>query len=56
MRRAKSLWERWENKAIYHVKSLRKKRVTIPSASQVVTFDYVGSLVQSKWNRMRLTR
>ena len=56
MRRAKSLWERWENKAIYHVKSPRKKRAIIPSASQVPTFDYVGELIQSKWNRMRLTR
>lgn len=56
MRRTKSLWERMENHAIYHTKSRRRKSTTIPAASQVSTFDYVGGLVQAKWNRLRKTR
>ena len=56
MRRTKSLWERMENHAIYHTKSRRRKPAAIPAASQVSTFDYVGGLVQAKWNRLRKTR
>lgn len=56
MRRTKSLWERMENHAVYHTKSRRKNPTTIPAASQVITFDYVGGLVQAKWNRLRKTR
>lgn len=56
MRRTKSLWERMENHAIYHTKSRRRKPTTIPAASQVNSFDYVGGLVQAKWNRLRKTR
>ncbi|MBS6032020.1 MAG: NinE family protein [Pantoea sp.] len=56
MRRTRSLWERIENHAIYNTKPRRKKPTTIPAASQVSTFDYVGGLVQAKWNRLRNTR
>lgn len=56
MRRTKSLWERMENHAVYHTKSRRKKPKIIPSASQVSTFDYVGGLLQAKWDRLRRTR
>ena len=56
MRRTKSLWERMENHAIYHTKSRRRKPTTIPAASQVNSFDYVGGLLQAKWNRLRKAR
>lgn len=56
MRRTKSLWQRYENHAIYDTPSPRKKPTPTPAASQVNTFDYVGGLLQAKWNRMRLTR
>ena len=52
----RSLWMRMENHAIYHTKSRRRKPTTIPAASQVNSFDYVGGLVQAKWNRLRKTR
>lgn len=55
-KRRKSLFERWENHAIYNVKSPRKKRKPIPAASQVSTLDYVGGLLQAKWNRLRTAR
>ena len=42
--RRKSLWQAYENHAIYNVKSPRKKRKPIPAASQVSTFDYLSSL------------
>ena len=54
--RRKSLWQAYENHAIYNVKSPRKKRKPIPAASQVSTFDYVGGLLQAKWNRLRTAR
>lgn len=52
---ANSPWQRIENNAIFKV-SHRKKRKTLPAASQIETFDYVHVLLQAKWNRMRLTR
>lgn len=56
MRRKKSLFERMENHAIYDVKSPRRKPKPIPTASQVISFDYVGGLLQAKWNRLRKSR
>ncbi|MCU5775100.1 NinE family protein [Erwiniaceae bacterium BAC15a-03b] len=34
----------------------RSKRKPIPSASQVVTFDYTYGLLKAKWDRMRRAR
>jgi len=56
MRRTRSLWERYENHAIYDTPSPRRKPKKIPTASQVISFDYVGGLLQAKWNRLRKTR
>lgn len=56
MRRTKSLWERMENHAIYHTKSRRRKPTKTPTANQVSTFDYVGGMLQAKWDRLRRTR
>ncbi len=56
MRRKKSLFERMENHAIYDVKSPRRKPQPKLSESQITTFDYVGGLLQAKWNRLRKSR
>lgn len=56
MRRTRSLWERYENHAIYDTPSPRRKPKTTPPASQVQTFDYVAGILQAKWNHMRKTR
>lgn len=56
MRRHKSLWERYENHAIYDTPSPRRKPKPVLAASQVQTFDYVAGILQAKWNRMRKAR
>ncbi|EAB3777466.1 NinE family protein [Salmonella enterica] len=45
-----------ENCKYLPTKCSRNKRKSIPTESQVKTFDYVYGLLQSKWNRMRKTR
>lgn len=56
MRRTRSLWERYENHAIYDTPSPRRKTKPTLSASQVPTFDYVAGILQAKFDRMRKTR
>ncbi|WP_217548852.1 NinE family protein [Pantoea sp. GbtcB22] len=56
MKRRKSIWERYENHAIYDTKSPRKKRQPQPTESQVTTFSYLEGLRQSVANRVRFTR
>jgi len=56
MRRTRSLWERYENHAIYDVKSPRRKPKPKLSESQITTFDYLKGIRESVANRMRFTR
>jgi hypothetical protein len=56
MKRRKSIWERYENHAIYDTKSPRKKPKPKPTESQVTTFSYLEGLRQSVANRVRLSR
>lgn len=53
---AKSLWERYENHAIYDTPSPRKKPKPIPTESEVTTLNYSEVLRASVANRTRLTR
>ncbi|WP_275972978.1 NinE family protein [Rosenbergiella epipactidis] len=41
---------------IYDVPKPRRKRQRIPEASEVKTFDYVYTLLKSKWDRTRPRR
>ncbi|MBP2155733.1 NinE family protein [Erwinia rhapontici] len=57
MKRQKSLTQRAMDNLIYQpTRRTRSKRKPIPTASQVVTFDYLHGLLQAKWNRMRIAR
>lgn len=56
MKRRKSIWERYENHAIYDTKSPRKKLQPQPTESQVTTFSYLEGLRQSVANKVRFTR
>lgn len=56
MRRIRSLWERYENHAIYDTPSPRRKPKPVLAASQVPTFDYVAGILKAKFDRMRKTR
>lgn len=53
---AKSLWERYENHAIYDTPSPRKKPKPIPTESEVAKLNYSDALRASVANRTRLTR
>jgi len=57
MKQQKSLTQRAMDNLIYQpTRRTRSKRKPIPTASQVVTFDYLYGLLQAKWNRMRIAR
>jgi len=56
MKKRKSLWERYENHAIYDIKSPRKKPKPKLTESQVPTFGYVEALRRTVANRMRIAR
>ncbi|TDS98325.1 NinE family protein [Erwinia rhapontici] len=57
MKRQKSLTQRAMDNLIYQpTRRTRSKCKPIPTASQVVTFDYLHGLLQAKWNRMRIAR
>ncbi len=56
MKKSKSIWERYENHAIYDTKSPRKKPKPKLTESQVTTFRYLEGLRQSAANRVRFTR
>jgi len=56
MKKRKSLWERYENHAIYDTKSHRKKPKPQLTESQVPTFGYVEALRRTVANRVIFTR
>lgn len=56
MKRTRSLWERWENHAIYDTPSPRRKPKPKLSESEIPTFNYLKGIRESVANRMRFTR